>query len=89
MVADTLNAVLGHAERKRLENYDIEKMSVLYKAVLEDKGLANIQNLINQINENARKDLDEEEKKRKRRQAITETQNLSLTLLKEKRLAAK
>ena len=29
-------------ERKRLENYDTEKMGLLYKVILEDSGVANI-----------------------------------------------
>ena len=36
LITDTLNAVLAARERKRLENYDTEKMSLFYKGVLED-----------------------------------------------------
>ena len=46
MVSETLGAVLGRRERKRLETYDTEKMALLYRIVLEDKGMANIQRLI-------------------------------------------
>jgi hypothetical protein len=41
-VKDTLNACVGAKERKRLEIYDTEKMSLYYKIVLEDHGIPNI-----------------------------------------------
>lgn len=67
MVSETLGAILGRRERKRLEAYDTEKMALLYKIVLEDKGVANIQRLIIQLNEKAKRDIEEEEKRKKRR----------------------
>ena len=42
MVSETLGAVLRRKERKRLESYNTEKMALLYRIVLEDKGIANI-----------------------------------------------
>ena len=59
-------------ERKRLEYYDVEKMGLLYKIVLEDSGYGNIQRLIIQLNEKAKRDVEEDEKKRNRRHAISE-----------------
>lgn len=34
--------VLGPQERKRLEAYDVDKMKLYYKVILEDTGLANV-----------------------------------------------
>ena len=70
MITETLNSVLSRTkERQRLEAYDREKMQLLYKNVLEDTGLADLQHLINVLNEKARLEIEEEEKKQKRKQA--------------------
>jgi hypothetical protein len=46
-LSETLLSVLGRRERKRLEAYDLEKMGLLYRLVLEDSGSgANLQRLI-------------------------------------------
>ena len=72
-ITETLNCVLGLKERRRLEVYDTEKMAVLYKVLLDDNaGLAEIGLLITQLNEKARKELEEEEKRRKRKNAISD-----------------
>ena len=78
MITDTLCSVLSSKERARLESYDAEKMSIMYKAVLEDKGLGSIQQKITQLNERAKCEIDDEEKKKKRRAAISEAGGKSL-----------
>eukprot|EP00347_Sterkiella_histriomuscorum_P021638 403333283 len=72
-LTETLMSVLSQKERRRLEHYDSEKMALLYKCVLDDNStLANIQRLITQLNERARREVEEEEKKRKRRNVGSE-----------------
>lgn len=66
---------MGVRERKRLENYETEKMGLLYKVILEDNGVPNLLKLITQLNEKAKRDVEEEEKRRKRRMAISEASN--------------
>lgn len=39
-------SVMGVRERKRLENYETEKMGLLYKVILEDNGVPNLLKLI-------------------------------------------
>jgi hypothetical protein len=73
MISDTISSVASRGIRKRLEGYDSEKMALLYKVVLEDKGVGSILRLITKLNERAKKELDEEEKKKKRRMAIKES----------------
>lgn len=65
--------VLSSKERRRLESYEQEKMGILYKFVLDDNGsLANINKLITQLNERAKREVEEEEKKKKRRNMTSE-----------------
>lgn len=73
MITDTLNSISQKSERKRLENYDTEKMALLYKVILEDQGVASILRLITKLNERAKKDLEEDDKIKKRRTVMNET----------------
>lgn len=55
MIGETLEACLTGAERRNHELYLSDKISLLYKIVLEDSGEgANIQKLIIQLNEQAK-----------------------------------
>ncbi|CDW87818.1 UNKNOWN [Stylonychia lemnae] len=72
-LTDTLMGVLSQKERRRLENYDSDKMPLLYKIALEDNGqITNIQKMIIQLNEKAKRETEEEEKKKKRRNIASE-----------------
>jgi hypothetical protein len=72
MITETLYSILNVVERKRLDSYDSEKTALLYKLILEDTGIANIQRLITQLNDKAKKELEDGDRKRKRKIAISE-----------------
>jgi len=54
IITETLEAVIGSKERRRLEKYDQEKFGLLYKVILEDSNLPDIMRLITQLNEKAK-----------------------------------
>lgn len=74
MIGDTLRAALTGTMRRSHELYDHEKISLLYKIILaQDEGSGsgddqtNIERLIIQLNDKAKKVIEEEEKKKRRR----------------------
>ena len=68
MIGDTLKACLTGDERRSHELYENDKISLLYRIVLEDTGeQSNIQRLIIQLNEQAKYAIDEEERKKRRK----------------------
>ena len=68
MIGDTLKACLTGDERRSHELYENDKISLLYRVVLEDTGeQSNIQRLIIQLNEQAKYAIDDEERKKRRK----------------------
>lgn len=72
-------SILGINERRRLEAYDLEKMALLYKVVLEDSvgSVANVQRMIVQLNDRAKRGVEEEEKKKRKRNAAVSEVSVS------------
>jgi|TARA_B110000285_G_C15088412_1_gene597570 hypothetical protein len=67
MIGDTLYACLEGSERRNHELYDSDKLSLLYKEILEDSGTGNgIAILIARLNEKAKHKIGEEEKAKRR-----------------------
>lgn len=69
MIGDTLYACLEGSARRNHELYDSDKLSYLYRDILEDTGDGNgIQELIVRLNEKAKHRIGEEEKAKRRLQ---------------------
>lgn len=75
MISQTLYACLTGEERRNHELFNQDKISLLYRIILEDTGNeSNIERMIVQLNEKAKAQIDEEERKARRNaQAIGET----------------
>ena len=68
MIGDTLNACLTGEPRRSHELYDSDKLSLLYRLILEDDGTGNsIQKLVFELNEKAKNKISEEEKAQRRK----------------------
>lgn len=69
MIGDTLYACLEGSERRNHELYDSDKLSLLYRDILDDSGTGTgIQDLIMKLNEKAKHKIGEEEKAKRRLQ---------------------
>jgi len=69
MIGDTLYACLEGSARRNHELYDSDKLSLLYRDILEDSGEGNgIANMIMRLNEKAKHKIGEEEKAKRRLQ---------------------
>ena len=67
MIGETLDACLTGEERRNHELYENDKISLLYRMVLEDTGKgADIQKLIIRLNEDAKYAIEDEERKKRR-----------------------
>ena len=67
MIDETLDATLTGEERRNHELYAQDKISLLYKIVLEDTGAGDaIQKLIIRLNEDAKYAIEDEERKKRR-----------------------
>ena len=67
MIGDTLYACLTGEERRNHELYFNDKISLLYKLILEDSGSeCTIERLIIQLNDKAKHAIEEEEKRKRR-----------------------
>jgi hypothetical protein len=72
MIGDTLYACLEGSERRNHELYDSDKLSLLYRDILDDSGVGGgIQELIFRLNEKAKYKIGEEEKAKRRLQQAT------------------
>ena len=68
MIGDTLYACLTGEPRRSHELYDSDKLSLLYRLVLEDEAKGDsIHRLIFELNEKAKERISEEEKKKRRK----------------------
>jgi len=67
MIGETLDACLTGEERRNHELYENDKISLLYRIVLEDSGAGgDIQKLIIRLNEDAKYAIEDEERKKRR-----------------------
>ena len=67
MIGETLDACLTGEERRSHELYANDKISLLYRIVLEDTGMGgDIQKLIIRLNEDAKYAIEDEERKKRR-----------------------
>lgn len=67
MIDETLDAALTGEERRNHELYANDKISLLYKIVLEDNGAGDaIQKLIISLNEKAKYAIEDEERRKRR-----------------------
>ena len=67
MIGETLEACLTGEERRSHELYASDKISLLYRIVLEDSGAGgNINKLIIKLNEQAKYAIEEEERRKRR-----------------------
>lgn len=67
MIGETLDACLTGEERRSHELYANDKISLLYRIVLEDSGEGcNIQRLIIKLNEQAKYAIEDEERRKRR-----------------------
>ena len=67
MIDETLDATLTGEERRNHELYANDKISLLYKIVLEDTGAGDaIQKLIIRLNEDAKYAIEDEERRKRR-----------------------
>ena len=69
---DTLRSVLSGKERRRLELYDNEKNSLLYRNLLTDDGSGEIAELMRVLHAKASKEIEESDKRKIRQMAIEE-----------------
>ena len=70
---ETLLACFSSKERRRLEQYDIQKYVLLYQQLLVDtKGRGDIATKMRLLHESARLEIEKEEKRKKKHLAITE-----------------
>ena len=75
MINESLRAILGGKERRRLELYDNEKQFLLYQKLLCDDGVGDIDLQMRELHARAEGTVEEEMRKKKRHQALTEASN--------------
>ena len=71
-INDTCRSILGGKEKRRLELYDADKNSLLYRNLLTDDGNGQIAVLMRQLHDNAYAEIEADDRRRKRNKAMTE-----------------
>jgi len=58
--------VLSGKERRRLELYDSDKISILYQYILDDDDQSNIKEIMKGLHDKASEEIEEEDRRKKR-----------------------
>eukprot|EP00352_Strombidinopsis_acuminata_P009688 CAMPEP_0176352092 /NCGR_PEP_ID=MMETSP0126-20121128/10748_1 /TAXON_ID=141414 ORGANISM="Strombidinopsis acuminatum, Strain SPMC142" /NCGR_SAMPLE_ID=MMETSP0126 /ASSEMBLY_ACC=CAM_ASM_000229 /LENGTH=75 /DNA_ID=CAMNT_0017702995 /DNA_START=400 /DNA_END=627 /DNA_ORIENTATION=+ len=65
-INETLRSVLSGKERRRLELYDSDKISILYQYILDDDDQSNIKEIMKGLHDKASEEIEEEDRRKKR-----------------------
>ena len=71
-ISETLKAVLGGKERRRLELYDNDKNSLLYQSLLVDDGSGHLLEQMRKLHAKAFAEVESEDKRKQKELAVKE-----------------